>query len=99
MKIGLSLIFLAMASPAFAGPIETACNQSQRDASNPTLCQCIQQVADQTLAGADQRRAAKFFKNPEKANTAWQSQQGGDDAFWERYQYFGAQAALLCSPA
>ena len=99
MKYGMILAVLVLGAPAFAGPIETACNRSARQSGNPALCQCIQKVADATLAAPDQRRAAKFFTNPEKADKAWQSQSSGDDAFWARYKAFGAQAQEYCSPS
>ncbi|KAF0174117.1 MAG: hypothetical protein FD162_1352 [Rhodobacteraceae bacterium] len=97
----LFAVCLAVALPVFtsfaeAGPIESACNRSKRKASNRQLCHCIQQVADQTLRGADQRRAAAFFKNPDKAHSTWMSKRDSDDAFWERYKAFGAQAEAYC---
>lgn len=82
---------------AVAGPIEKACIKSDRDASSRPLCSCIQYVADRTLYSADQRRAAEFFKNPDKAHAAWMSQSGRDDAFWERYQQFGSYAEQVCT--
>ena len=92
---------VALAIPLFitaasAGPIESACNRSDRKAANPGLCGCIQQVADMTLRGSDQRRAASFFKDPDKANTVWLSKSKSDDDFWERYKAFGAQAEAYC---
>ena len=62
-----------------------------------SLCKCIQQVADMTLSGSDQRRAAKFFKDPEAAHVTWVSQKASDDAFWDRYKTFGSQAETYCS--
>lgn len=82
---------------ALAGPIERACMASDRGAANRSLCGCIQQAADQTLSGGDQRRAAKFFKDPEVAHTTWVSQSSSDDAFWERYKEFGATAEASCT--
>ena len=67
-----------------------------RDAANRSVCNCIQQAADSTLSNRDQRRAAGFFKNPEKAHRVWMSKSKGDDAFWDRYKAFGAQAETLC---
>jgi hypothetical protein len=97
----LMAVCLAVAVPVFssfasAGPIEGACNRSHRKASSRQLCGCIQQVADQTLRGSDQRRAASFFKDPEKANKTWQSKSNADDAFWDRYKAFGEQAEAYC---
>ncbi len=82
---------------AVAGPISSACNQSSRSTATATLCSCIQAVADQTLRGADQKRAAGFFRNPDKAQEAFLSKKRVDDAFWERYSVFGQQAETVCS--
>ena len=82
---------------ASAGPIQNACLQAGRQGANPALCGCIQQVADITLQGADQRRAAAFFKNPDKAQDVHMSHSPGDDAFWQRYLIFGQQAEMACS--
>ncbi len=86
-----------MAGVASAGPIESACNRSDRSAASRSLCGCIQQVADFTLNGSDQRRVAGFFKDPEKAQSVKMSKRGGDDAFWERYTAFSAQAEAYCT--
>lgn len=98
IRTGLTLALIFATSAAFAGPIESACNKSKRKAANPPVCNCIQQIADQTLAGADQRRAAEFFKNPDKAHSTWLSKSSRDDAFWERYKQFGAYAEQYCAP-
>lgn len=86
----------AMSGMASAGPIEKACMASDRGA-NRSLCGCIQQAADMTLSGGDQRRAAKFFKDPEAAHATWISQSASDDAFWERYKSFGQTAEAYCA--
>ncbi len=83
-------------SMAAAGPIETACLRSGRDGANRALCSCIQQAADMTLRGSDQRRAAKFFRDPDLAHRTWVSQKAADDAFWDRYKEFGAAAEAYC---
>lgn len=85
-----------MATVAAAGPIERACMASDRG-GNRALCGCIQQAADLTLSGGDQRRAAKFFKDPEAAHETWVSQSASDDAFWERYKSFGEAAEAYCA--
>jgi hypothetical protein len=85
------------AQVALAGPIERACNKSDRDAANASICSCIGQVADITLNGSDQRRAAKLMNDPEKANATWISQTASDDAFWDRYKAFGEQAEAYCA--
>jgi hypothetical protein len=94
--ITLAAGFALMAGAATAGPIENACNRSDRDAASRSLCNCIQAVADQTLRNSDQRRAAKFFNNPELAHKTWMSKSKSDDAFWDRYQVFADQAAAFC---
>lgn len=95
LALGLALF----AGAALAGPIERACNKSDRKAANRSLCDCIQQAADMTLSGSDQRRAVSFFKDPEKAHKVWMSKSRGDDAFWDRYKAFGAQAEAMCGGA
>ena len=88
--------FPVMSSVAMAGPIERACMASDRG-GNRSLCGCIQQAADMTLSGGDQRRAAKFFKDPDAAHATWISQSKSDDAFWERYKSFGQTAEAYCA--
>lgn len=82
--------------PAHAGAIERACMSSDRAANNRNLCGCIQQVADMTLTNGDQRQAAKFFKNPQKAQDVRQSDNSSHESFWQRYKAFGAAAEQYC---
>lgn len=89
-------LFVASDS-ALAGPIETACNRSDRAAASPAMCGCLQQVADMTLRGADQKRAAKFFTDPEQAQEVRMSTSDRDNAFWDRYTNFGATAEAYCA--
>lgn len=93
--LGAALAVLA-AGTAAAGPIESACSRSDRQSASRSLCRCIEQVADQVLTGSDQRRAATFFRDPDKAHKAWMSKRDADDAFWDRYKAFGAQAEAYC---
>ena len=88
--------FPFISAAAMAGPIERACMSSDRGGSR-SLCGCIQQAADSTLSGSDQRRAAKFFKDPERAHQTWISQSAADDAFWDRYKKFGQTAQATCA--
>jgi hypothetical protein len=97
LALGAVLAVCSLTTMSNAGPIGTACMRSDRDASNRAMCNCIQQVADITLNGNDQRRAAKFFSNPDLAHSTWVSQRPGDDAFWDRYVAFGAQAEAYCA--
>lgn len=85
------------ATLASAGPIERACLQSDRKAANRAVCGCIQQVADMTLRGADQRKAAKFFTNPDQAQEVRMSKRNSDNDFWARYKNFGATAEAYCA--
>jgi hypothetical protein len=78
------------------GPISRACLSSDRRARNPQLCGCIQTVANQSLSGADQRKASRFFADPQRAHDTWMSQSPSDDAFWERYKAFAARSEQSC---
>lgn len=97
LNVAIATGILAMTSSiAAAGPIQSACLSSGRAASNNSLCSCIQQAADMTLAGRDQKRAAKFFRDPEMAHAVWTSKKPADDAFWTRYKAFGDMAQSYC---
>jgi hypothetical protein len=91
-----AVVLPLLSAAALAGPIERACMASDRG-GNRSLCGCIQQAADATLTGGDQRRAAKFFSNPERAHATWVSQSASDDAFWDRYKAFGTTAEASCA--
>lgn len=99
MKKLILVATLAMttAPAAWAGPIEQACLRSGREAASRALCGCIQQVADRTLTNADQRRAAKFFSDPHRAQEVRQSDRTSEEAFWLRYKNFGATAEAFCA--
>ncbi len=98
MKMILIALALTLfcASMSEAGPIGSACMSSSRGSAQPGLCGCIQQVADQTLPSADQRRAAQFFRDPDKAQQVRMSKTDDDNAFWQRYVSFGNAAAEVC---
>ena len=96
LAVVVAALIPMMSTVAAAGPIERACMASDRG-GNRALCGCIQQAADMTLSGGDQRRAAKFFKNPEAAHATWISQSKPDDAFWDRYKSFGQTAEAYCA--
>lgn len=103
MKSVLFIAALAAASATFsatpihAGAIERACLGSDRKAANRALCGCIQQVADLTLDRRDQRLAAKFFKDPHKAQEIRQSDKSSHEVFWKKYRQFGDTAKAYCS--
>lgn len=83
--------------PVEAGAIERACNRSDRKAASRALCGCIQNVADQVLSNSDQRLAAKFFKDPQRAQDVRQSNNSSHEVFWKRYKAFGSTAEQTCS--
>ena len=91
-----ALAVLMVAGSAQAGVIEKACLKSNRDAATRSLCGCIQDAANLTLSKGDQKLAASFFRDPHKAQMVRQSNNRGHEAFWERYQNFGATAAVFC---
>lgn len=83
-------------TPAEAGRIERACLASDRPTSR-ALCTCIQRVADQVLTRRDQRLAARFFRDPQRAQDTRMSDRADHEAFWKRYRTFGQYAAASCS--
>jgi hypothetical protein len=92
----LSLMVLAPA-PLLAGPIESACNDSGRAAANRALCRCIDDVARRMLTRSEQRRAARFFRNPDEAQRVRLSRDQGDRDFWARYRAFGEMSEVMCA--
>ncbi len=94
--IAAALAF-AVPSAAVAGPIENACNRSDRPGATRAMCRCVDQVARQHLTRAEQRRAARFFSDPQRAQDVRMSRRSGDSEFWQRYRAFGAAAERSCS--
>ncbi len=93
-----SLVLVTMASSAPASDlIRKACLKSDRPAVTVRLCACIQQVADQRLEPRDQRLAASFFRNPQKAQRIRQSDNARYSVFWQRYRQWGEAAEKACS--
>lgn len=80
-----------------AGPVEKACLKSGSSAATPALCGCIQQVADMTLSGDDQKMAARLIKDPDKAQEIRTSDNDRHEAFWLRYKSFGEAAESFCA--
>lgn len=89
---GALTIFSTMSA---AGPVGSACLSSGRSTSQ-MLCTCLQNVADMTLDGRDQKRAAKLFSDPEKAEAVRISDSARDKDFWTRYQGFAEAAGTIC---
>jgi len=85
------------ATLAQAGVIERACNGSDRESASQALCGCLQDVADLTLSGTEQRLAASFFRNPQKAQDIRQSERATNERFWQRYKNFGETAEAFCA--
>ena len=81
-----------------SGEISQACLDADRRAASPALCSCIQQVANQSLSGGDQSRAAAFFAAPQLAQDTRQSDRGSDERFWLRYRAFSDLASEICVP-
>ena len=94
LSTGLALSF---GSASSAGALEQACNAAPQQGGNRNLCGCIQQVANLTLNGREQKLAAGFFKDPQKAQVMRQSARRRDETFWQKYLAFGESAALYCS--
>ena len=85
-------------SPSVTGEISQACLEGGRSAASPALCSCIQQVANQSLSGRDQSRAAVFFDDPQLAQDTRQSDNNRDEAFWLRYKSFTELSTQICQP-
>ncbi len=54
-------------------------------------------AADRTLSRAEQRRAARFFKDPDEAQQVRASKTDRDNEFWDRYRAFGEMAEAYCA--
>jgi hypothetical protein len=82
--------------PVASGPISDACLRSDRKARSPALCGCIQAVANQTLSGAEQRRAVGFYSDPHAAQEVRTSERPGDQRFWDAYMTYADRAERVC---
>ncbi len=85
-----------MAAPASADTIRRACLGAPTGGT-PQLCACIQAAADRTLTAKDQKLAATFFQNPDRAQEIRQSDRRSHEVFWKRYRAFGDAAEAYCS--
>lgn len=92
------LLFALIATPTLvnAGAIERACLRADRAAASTALCGCIQLVADATLSRSEQRQAARFFRDPHKAQEVRQSDRASNEALWDNYKRFAASAEATC---
>jgi len=96
MRFVILALCLTLSLPAQAALIERACLKADRPAASRPLCRCAQGAADRTLTARDQRLAATFFKDPDKAQEIRQSDNRTHDAFWQRYKEFLDQALTSC---
>ena len=94
--LSLLLLSLTACGPRVTGEVGKACISGGRNAANGQLCNCVQQAANQTLNGSDQIRAATFFAEPDLAQSTRQSDNSGDERFWDRYKVFADTARRLC---
>jgi hypothetical protein len=92
-----ALAALAVLAGCGGGRIESTCLASGRAAANPALCGCIQSVADRELSRSDQRLAASFYANPQRAQDIRQSDNPTHRAFWDRYRAFGDRVERSCA--
>lgn len=97
MLFGLVLLgALQLAAPVRAGAIEQACKSSDRRAASPSLCRCIQSVAERRLTTREQREVSQWFRDPQMAQDVRQSSKRADERLWDRYKRFGEDAAKIC---
>lgn len=84
--------------PAFAGPgsIDSACRQAARPGATPSLCTCIQHVANTSLSRSERYKVSKWFQDPHKAQQTRQSDRRADEELWKRYKAFGVRASQAC---
>ncbi len=82
-----------------SGPIQKACQAQGRKAASRARCGCVQAVANRELSAADQRRGAKYFKNPHALQQVRQNQDGNaaNRRFWAAWKAYGQRAAQVCS--
>jgi len=92
----LAALLLTGSVPASANPIERACNQSDRDAANRSLCRCIGFAAEQTLSYSEMRVGARFFRDPQRAVDVQLSDSRRNEAFWSNWRRFSDTASQMC---
>jgi hypothetical protein len=90
-------LLLMTSVPAQANVVERACNGSNRQAATRSLCSCVGSVASASLSRSEQRDAARFFGDPQRAQVMRTSNRSRDEQFWQRYVAFGAAVEASCS--
>jgi len=94
--VSAMMILTACGGGRVSGDVGKACMAADRKAASSSLCSCVQQAANRTLSRSDQKRAADFFEEPQKAQDTRQSDNHSDEAFWLRYKKFSATAEQMC---
>jgi hypothetical protein len=96
--ITIYAVVLSLAAPAQAGlgALDRACRKSNRPSATPEMCRCIQRVANDSLTRSERRKAAKFFKDPQRAQNMRQSDRSSDKIMWKKYKVFGQRAREIC---
>ncbi|WP_417249346.1 arginine transporter [Celeribacter sp.] len=87
----------ATATAFSTGPVYEACMRAGRKDASTARCGCVQASADGVLSSSDQKRAAKFFKDPHHAQEIRQSDNPLHEAFWKRYRNFATTAEQVCA--
>ena len=82
-----------------SGPIQKACQAQGRKQASRARCGCVQAVANRELSVADQRRGARYFKDPHALQQVRQNQDSnaGNKRFWAAWKAYGQRAAQVCS--
>lgn len=82
-----------------SGPIQKACQAQGRKQASRARCGCVQAVANRELSASDQRRGAKYFKDPHALQQVRQNQDSnaGNKRFWAVWKAYGQRAAQVCS--
>ncbi|XDA97671.1 lipoprotein [Sulfitobacter sp. LCG007] len=78
------------------GPIYSACLKLNKREASRERCGCVQAVADMSLSGGEQRKGAKLFKDPHRAQEVRQSDRSSDERFWLKWRAFGEQSERYC---
>ena len=91
-----ALVAVGSCGPRVSGEVGKACLAADRKAANAQLCSCVQAAANVHLNGSDQKIAASFFAEPEKANDMKIATSRSADAFWDRYKAFSQTAQRSC---
>lgn len=81
------------------GPIQKACQAQGRKQASRARCGCVQAVADRELSASEQRRGARYFKDPHALQQVRQNQDNNasNKRFWAAWKAYGQRAAQVCS--